>query len=175
MGNNSETIWIARDLARCSGCRKCEIECSLFHENRIWPDVSMIRVFMLTPGLEFPHLCAQCEYYPCVKSCFARALSVSRKTGAVLVNKEICTGCGRCIKACPGGIPHMHPRDKHVVICDLCDGDPKCVKVCQEAGWNVLEIVPRKDFAYHLYARKPEEISQDLASNIYGDKVEGHI
>lgn len=40
-------IWIIRDYVKCSGCRKCEIACSLFHEKRIWPEASRIRIFML--------------------------------------------------------------------------------------------------------------------------------
>lgn len=164
-----EPVWIARDLAKCSGCRKCEIACSLWHEDQIWPDASRVRVFMLVPGLEFPHLCAQCEDYPCVASCPVKALSVSDKTGAVLVDNKTCIGCGQCIDACPGKIPHMHPREKRIVICDLCDGYPQCVKVCREGNWNVLSIVKRGDEPYRLYARKPDEITKDLATKIYGE------
>jgi Fe-S-cluster-containing hydrogenase component 2 len=163
-----EAIWIARDLSKCSGCRKCEIICSLFHENRIWPEASRIRVFMLVPGLEFPHLCVQCSDYPCVEVCPTEALSIDRKTGAVLVNEEKCIACGKCIEACPGRVPHMHPTEEHIVICDLCGGDPQCVKICREGGWNVLKTVPRIDKPYELYSRKPEDVTRDLAVKIYG-------
>ena len=169
MTTKKEPIWIARDLAKCSGCRKCEIACSLFHENRIWPEASRIRVFMLVPGVDFPHFCAQCEDYPCVEACPVEVLSVDSKTGAVLVDKEKCTGCAQCIDACPGRVPHMHPKEKIIVICNLCDGYPQCVKVCQEGAWNVLKTVSRKSYAYKLYARTPEEITRDLAVKIYGE------
>ena len=89
--SSQKRIWIVRDYLKCSGCRKCEIACSLFHENKIWPEASRIRVFMLVPGVEVPHLCAQCDDYPCVESCPVNALSVSEETGAVLVDKEKCT------------------------------------------------------------------------------------
>ena len=169
MATKKEKIWIARDFSRCSGCRKCEIACSLFHENRIWPEASRIRVFMLVPGVEFPHFCAQCEDYPCVEACPTKALSISPKTGAVLVAEEKCTGCAQCIDACPGRVPHMHPTQGYILTCDLCDGDPQCVKVCQEGGWNALKIVPRKNYAYRLYARTPDEITRDLAVKLYGE------
>ena len=169
MPAKNEPIWIARDLAKCSGCRKCEIACSLFHEKCIWPDASRVRVFMLVPGLEFPHLCAQCEDYPCVESCPTKALSVSKKTGAVLVDNKTCIACGQCIGACPGRVPHMHPREKRIIICDLCNGNPQCVKVCQEGSWNVLKTVKRGDEPYRLYARKPDETTRDLAAKIYGE------
>jgi Fe-S-cluster-containing hydrogenase component 2 len=127
---------------------------------------------MLVPGLEFPHFCVQCEDYPCVESCPVHALSVSKKTGAVLVNCKTCTACGKCIVACPGRIPHMHPKEKHIVICDLCNGDPQCVKVCREGNWNVLKTVTRRENGNKLYARKPEEITRDLGAKIYGDQAE---
>ncbi len=169
MTTKKEPIWIARDFSKCSGCRKCEIVCSLFHENRIWPEASRIRVFMLVPGLEFPHFCAQCEDYPCVEACQVKALSIDSKTGAVLVDEEKCTGCGQCIDACPGRVPHMHPTENNILICDLCGGDPQCVKVCQEGKWNVLKTVPKRNYAYKLYARTPEEITRDLAVKMYGE------
>lgn len=84
--------WIVRDYLKCSGCRRCEVACTLFHEGRIWPEASRVRVFMLVPGVEIPHLCAQCRDYPCVASCPFDALSVDKETSAVSVDKDKCTG-----------------------------------------------------------------------------------
>jgi len=175
MTAKKEPIWIARDLSKCSGCRRCEIACSLAHENRIWPEASRIRVFMLVPGLEFPHFCTQCEDYPCVQACPTKALSINGKTAAVMVDAEACTACGKCVNACPGRIPHMHPTEKHVVICDLCNGDPQCVEVCEKGKYGVLKKVTRRDRAYKLYARRPEEVTRDLASKFYGKQGEEYV
>lgn len=76
-------VWIGRDYERCSGCRRCKIACSLSHEGLIWPEASRIRVFMLVPGVEVPHLCFQCEDYPCIDACPTGALSINPETGAV--------------------------------------------------------------------------------------------
>jgi Fe-S-cluster-containing dehydrogenase component len=167
-------IWITRDYLKCSGCRKCEIACSLYHENKIWPEASRVRVFMSVPGAEVPHLCVQCDDYPCVESCPFKALSVSEKTGAVLVDEAKCTGCGICIDACPGKIPHLHPSRKRILICDLCDGKPECVKICKEGKWNALGTVKRRGSAASMkaYARTPEEITHELVVNLYGEKGE---
>jgi len=127
---------------------------------------------MLVPGADFPHFCAQCEDYPCVKSCPVNGLSISNKTGAVLVNTETCIACGQCINACPGRIPHMHPKGNYILICDLCNGDPQCVKVCLEGGWNVLKKISRGDRPYKLYARTPEKTTRDLTLKMYGEKAE---
>ena len=170
-------LWIVRDPMKCSGCRKCEIACSLYHENRIWPEASRIRVFMLVPGAEVPHLCAQCEDYPCVSSCPQGALSVNPKTEAVNVDEKKCTACGACIDACPGNVPHLHPAKKTILICDLCDGRPECVKVCQGGGWDALDVLRKSGHksAFKVFSRKPEEITRDLVKNFYGEKGEEFI
>jgi len=168
-----EKIWICRDYLRCTGCRRCEIACTLHHENKIWPEASRIRVFMLIPGVEIPHFCTQCTDYPCVESCPFDALSVDEETSAVLVDKEKCTACGVCIKACPGKVPHIHPKDNFILICDLCRGDPQCARVCNEAGYNALWVVKEKPATSHnLFARTPEELTRDVAENLYGEKAE---
>jgi anaerobic carbon-monoxide dehydrogenase iron sulfur subunit len=127
---------------------------------------------MLVPGAEFPHLCVQCEDYPCVVSCPFGALSVNPKTGAVAVDEEKCVGCGKCIDACPGKIPHLHPQTKKILICDLCGGEPKCAQVCAEGEWNCLQKVKRKGQARKLYAKVPEETTKELATKLYGEKAE---
>jgi len=164
-------FWIARDYTKCSGCRRCEIACSLFHEKKIWPEASRIQVFMLVPGAEIPHLCAQCHDYPCVKSCPENALSVSKETEAVLVDEEKCTGCGLCIVSCPGRVPHLHPTENYALVCDLCGGDPQCVKVCNEAQFDALWIINKPEtYSYKLYAKRPEETTRDLVISLYGEK-----
>ncbi|MEM1990805.1 MAG: 4Fe-4S dicluster domain-containing protein [Candidatus Bathyarchaeia archaeon] len=173
-------IWIARDYLKCTGCRRCEIACSLFHEGWIWPEASRVRVFMLVPGIEIPHLCAQCHDYPCVEACPTGALSTSKETGAVIVDRDKCTGCGACIRECPGRIPFLHPSDGKAVICDLCGGDPQCVRVCQEAKFDALWVVKEEkigwgSFNRKLFAQMPEELTKDVAINLYGEKSEEWI
>lgn len=169
-------VWVARDYLKCSGCRICEVVCSIHHEGRIWPEASRIRVFMLIPGIEVPHFCTQCPDYPCVKSCPFNALSVNEETGAVLVDKKACVGCGKCFEACPGRIPHLHPKENYVLICDLCDGNPQCAKVCQEGKWNALSVSKKgASLSYKLYARTPEEMTKELVLNLYGEGWEDWV
>ncbi len=173
---SQKRIWITRDYLKCSGCRKCEIACSLFHEKKIWPEASRVRVFMLVPGAEVPHLCVQCEGYPCVSSCSTQALSVSKKTGAVLVDEEKCIACGACIEACPGKVPHLHPTKKTILICDLCNGHPQCAKICQEGNWDALATVTRSCWQiYKVHARRPDEITREIVQNLYGENGKEYV
>jgi len=129
---------------------------------------------MLVPGAEVPHFCVQCEDYPCVKSCPTEALSINSETGAVQVDEAKCTGCGVCINACPGKVPHLHPGKERILICDLCGGKPECVKICQEGKWNALNAIKRVGWGESLraYCRTPEEITRELVINLYGEKGE---
>ena len=171
MGRNDQ-FWIKRNYENCSGCRRCEIVCSLYHEGKIWPEASRIRVFMLVPGVEIPHLCFQCEDYPCVEACSVEALSVNRQTGAVSIDVSKCTACGLCVKACPGNVPHLHPERNYIVICDLCDGKPKCVKACQEGRWNALRFISReKEVFSKALAKTPRELTNEVAKQILGEET----
>ncbi|MEM2876069.1 MAG: 4Fe-4S binding protein, partial [Candidatus Bathyarchaeia archaeon] len=101
------------------------------------------------------------------------ALSISEETGAIIVDKELCTACGNCIEACPGRVPVIHPTEKYALICDLCDGDPQCAKVCGEGRYNALWVAKRvKSPSYKLYAKKPKDIVKDLARRFYRDLAE---
>jgi carbon-monoxide dehydrogenase iron sulfur subunit len=139
----------------------------------MWPEASRIRVFMPFPGLEVPHLCVQCDDYPCVESCPVDALTVDDKTTSVLVDREKCTGCGICVKACPGTVPFLHPQDGKVTICDLCGGEPECVKVCREAGYNALRLVNEgMSKNRKLFSMNPVEVAKRLAVKLFGEKGE---
>jgi len=89
------------------------------------------------------------------------------------VNREKCISCSKCITACPGHVPFLHPKDSKATICDFCGGDPECVKVCVEAKYNALTLVQEEPTVDRkLFARKPVEVAKDLAVNLFGQKGE---
>jgi Fe-S-cluster-containing dehydrogenase component len=108
-----------------------------------------------------------------VAKCPTKALTVDEKTGAVLVDDGKCIACGLCITACPGNVPHLHPNRKHIVICDLCGGDPECAKICEKARFCALTKSTRTlSVDFDLYSKSPEEITPNLAVNLFGEKGE---
>ena len=127
---------------------------------------------MFVPGVEIPHLCFQCSDYPCVEACPEEALSVDDRTGAVLTDKSKCTACGTCINACPGGVPHLHPQDDYIVICDLCGGNPRCTIACQEGKWDTLILLEGQEIqAEKASAKLPKELAYETAKKVLGEKV----
>ncbi|MEZ0394020.1 MAG: 4Fe-4S dicluster domain-containing protein [Desulfurococcaceae archaeon] len=155
------------DYSRCTGCRLCEIACSLKHEGVIWPAASRIRVVEPYPGIAVPSTCVQCPDYPCVKACKVGALRVDENTGAVLVDKAHCTLCGDCVRACPKQAIKIIRGKSYPLVCDLCGGEPACVASCNAAGYGALKLVGRpSDSVVKLYAVAPEEIAEALAARV---------
>ncbi|MFX1481851.1 MAG: 4Fe-4S dicluster domain-containing protein [Promethearchaeota archaeon] len=167
--SQTKQVWINRDYLLCSGCRRCEIACTLAHEKRIWPEASRVRVFMYVPGIEVPHLCFQCDSPDCVEACPEGALSVDERTSAIRVDDSLCTACGICIDACPGRVPHLHPDGSRVVICDLCGGEPECVKTCQEGLWNALTL--GEEGMEKPLPENPQQLTQRTGRTILGEKT----
>jgi Fe-S-cluster-containing dehydrogenase component len=45
-----------------------------------------------------------------------------------------------CVFACPFGATFLDQQTGKVLKCDLCDGDPTCVKVCPTGALSFEEI-----------------------------------
>jgi len=118
------------DQEKCTGCRLCEIACSVHHE-RV-SNTSRARIHIVKwemSGLYVPMICQQCDTPICETVCPMSAVKRDDKTGALLINKDLCVGCKLCVMFCPlGGVGIG--KNREILKCDLCDGDPTCVKFC---------------------------------------------
>ena len=116
----------------CGGCRTCEMVCSWSHNiGVIRPSLSRVHVLKEEKeGLNFAVFCQQCEVPPCVEACPVDAMSKDKITGAILINEEDCIGCKLCFRACHLGAIGIDTEKKIMIKCDLCGGNPQCVKWC---------------------------------------------
>ncbi|MBI4284291.1 MAG: 4Fe-4S dicluster domain-containing protein [Chloroflexi bacterium] len=119
------------DAELCTGCRVCEIICSLRHTRQCNSARARLRVSEEEDtGAATLRLCRRCVKAPCVKACPTGAISKDAETEVCVVDKEACIGCRECVDACPFGAMFFDPVAEEVIACDLCGGDPACAKFC---------------------------------------------
>ncbi len=127
---------------KCTGCRCCEMVCSLKNQGENNPARSRIHVVRSQEDniiTVVPVVCQQCEDALCLDLCPAGALSRNLETYAVVVDSDKCLGCRTCVEVCPFGAPSVDPRTGVADKCDLCDGDPTCVKFCSFDALKYVE------------------------------------
>jgi Fe-S-cluster-containing hydrogenase component 2 len=120
------------DYEKCTGCRLCELVCSVKHDGISNPMRSRIKVMKWeAEGLYVPMSCQQCQDAPCLKGCPVKAISRNVEMNRIEVDYDTCIGCRTCVSVCPFGAMGFNTIDRKVIKCDLCDGDPQCVRFCE--------------------------------------------
>lgn len=115
---------------KCTGCSRCTYICSAVKENVFAPAKARLYINNIPHrGYAVPSICFQCPKADCMDACPEGAMSRD-ENGAIIVNKSTCTGCGACVDACTYGLVGQD-EDGIAYKCDLCGGDPACVKECQ--------------------------------------------
>ncbi|MFW9991071.1 MAG: 4Fe-4S dicluster domain-containing protein [Candidatus Odinarchaeota archaeon] len=132
------------DPEKCTGCRTCEATCSLHNEKVFNPERSRIRIVKWEQsGIYIPMVCQQCVDPVCATVCPMHAIHRDEKTGAMIISYEDCIGCKYCVQHCPfGGVvisKNGRIKSKKIIKCDLCGGDPRCVKNCEPGALQYVE------------------------------------
>lgn len=129
------------DYQKCTGCRLCELVCAVSHDGISNPTRSRIKVMKWeAEGLYVPMSCQQCQDAPCMNVCPVKAITRDEELGMVSVDYDICIGCRSCVAVCPFGAMSFNITEKQVFKCDLCDGDPQCVKFCEEKAVDFVDV-----------------------------------
>ncbi len=88
----------------------------------------------------FTTTCLQCETAFCLEICPTKAIYRDAQTDAVVVDEAACVGCRMCIPACPFGNMHFEDIKGIAAKCNLCNGDPACVKNCMAKALHYGDI-----------------------------------
>ena len=101
----------------------------------------------------------------CVRSCPMNALELEDKK--VIFNPDRCIGCGACARTCEelrvGAIILNPDTNKPEGICNLCEGDPACVKYCPNSALTYVQ----GGLDGRHYASSPEKIAEQLTTLWY--------
>jgi carbon-monoxide dehydrogenase iron sulfur subunit len=152
------------DIDKCIGCRTCEVACSLRNLGQSNPTRSRIRIIRYEKAGQYhnyvPMVCQQCSDPLCVASCPVKALSKNTVTGVVEVDQDNCVGCRVCTITCPIGGISIDPVTDKAVKCDLCGGDPECVKYCDV---EAIRYVPKELLDISMKRTKSVKMSELFA------------
>ena len=80
-------------------------------------------------------VCKHCTDAACLDVCPTGAL-FRTEFGTVVVQQDVCNGCGYCVPACPFGVLDRRREDGRVWKCTLCydrlrdDQEPACAQAC---------------------------------------------
>ncbi len=146
------------DTSVCIGCKACEVACKewnkvpedgleltgMSYDNTgslsasTWRHVAFIEQIVRAGDsrwLMSSDVCKHCTEAACLDVCPTGALMRS-EFGTVVIQDDVCNGCGYCVSACPFGVVGRRETDGGAHKCTLCydrigDGlTPACAKAC---------------------------------------------
>jgi len=80
-------------------------------------------------------VCKHCTHAACLDVCPTGAI-FRTELGTVVVQQDVCNGCGYCVPACPYGVLGKREGDGRIFKCTLCydrisvGEQPACAKAC---------------------------------------------
>jgi formate dehydrogenase iron-sulfur subunit len=123
-------------------------------------------------------VCKHCTHAGCLDVCPTGAL-FRTEFGTVVVQQDICNGCGYCVSGCPFGVIDRREDDGRAHKCTLCydrlkDGlEPACAKACptESIQFGVLDDLRER-------ARRRVEQLHDAGvteARLYGEDPEDGV
>lgn len=142
---------VTHDTEICTGCRTCALICVLSHERLISPLLSRNIVDTDVYDAHSTNVlyCQQCDDPKCLLACPNDAMYIDESSGARIIDQSKCQGCQTCLNACifapVASRIKYNPETNTCFKCDLCGGEPMCVKRCplgaSRLSWESYTIV----------------------------------
>ncbi|MBV9204634.1 MAG: 4Fe-4S dicluster domain-containing protein [Actinobacteria bacterium] len=123
-------------------------------------------------------VCKHCTHAACLDVCPTGSL-IRTEFGTVVVQEDICNGCGYCIPACPYGVIDQRSGDGRAWKCTLCydrlsDGlEPACAKACPTNSIQFGPLDELRERAAHRLAQLHEAGVAD--AQLYGENPEDGV
>jgi len=147
------------DTSVCIGCKACEVACKEWNNvpedglnllgmsfdntgmlgASTWRHVAFIEQDQGGDAgfrwLMASDVCKHCTHAGCLDVCPTGAL-FRTEFGTVVVQDDICNGCGYCVSGCPYGVIDRRPDDGRAWKCTMCYDrlrgglEPACAKAC---------------------------------------------
>ncbi|MFF5077106.1 4Fe-4S dicluster domain-containing protein [Actinoplanes sp. NPDC000266] len=128
--------------------------------------------------LMMSNVCKHCTHAGCLDVCPTGAL-FRTEFGTVVVQQDICNGCGYCVSGCPYGVIDRREDDGRAWKCTLCydrigDGlTPACAKACPTESIQYGELSELRSRAAQRVADLHEQGVP--AARLYGHDEENGV
>jgi formate dehydrogenase iron-sulfur subunit len=173
------------DTSVCIGCKSCEVACKewnrvpverfalsgMSYDNtqslgaETWRHVAFVEAAAdsIMPPFQsgwrmMSDVCKHCHRAGCLEACPTGAL-FRTEFDTVVVQQDVCNGCGYCVVSCPFGVIDLSHHDGKAHKCTLCYDrlkgglEPACAKACPTDSINFGEVDA-------LLARAEERVRQ---------------
>ncbi len=186
------------DTTLCIGCKACEVACKEWNQlpddgynftgmsydntaalgGYTWRHVAFVEQFDRPQGnrwLMESDVCKHCTHAGCLDVCPTGAI-IRSEFGTVVIQDDICNGCGYCVVACPFGVISEKTHEGTMGKCTLCydrlkaGEQPACAKACptesiqfgaveelRERAESRLERVRERFDSARLYLENPQD------------------
>lgn len=179
------------DTSKCTACRGCQTACKAWNElpAEILPFKGFLQTHEDTSPVTFTYVkmderfangkhewfflkrqCMHCTDAACEKVCPEKAITHT-ETGAVVVDRDKCIGCGYCSQYCPFKIAKVNEDEKKMYKCHLCSDrvsnnlKPACAKTCTPGA---VQFGPREQMVSTAKTRLEEVKKNYPNANLYG-------
>ncbi len=123
-------------------------------------------------------VCKHCTSAACLEVCPTGAL-FRTEFGTVVVQPDVCNGCGYCVPACPFGVLDRREGDGRVWKCTLCydrlkdDLEPACAKACPT---DSIQFGPLEELRHRAGERVAELRSAGVSeARLYGEDPDNGV
>jgi formate dehydrogenase iron-sulfur subunit len=123
-------------------------------------------------------VCKHCTHAACLDVCPTGAL-IRTEYGTVIVQDDVCNGCGYCVPACPYGVIEKRAGDGRAFKCTMCYDRigaglmPACATACPTES---IQYGPLDELRERAAARLTQLRSQgETAARLYGERPDDGV
>ena len=202
-----EPVGFLTDSTLCIGCKACEVACKQWNQLPMdglelrgtsydntgdlgastWRHVAFVerlprgaQPFEQPPvqsgWLMLSDVCKHCVNAGCMEACPTGAI-IRSEFDTVVIQQDICNGCGYCVPACPFGVPELSMFDGKAHKCTLCydrlkdNLEPACAKSCPT---DSIQFGPVAELRQRAEQRVADlKVLGVAGARVYGDDALG--